>query len=227
MKILLGDTRARTLVAQIRERGWGRMFAERHPTPWDGEPWGFDNGAFGAWLNQRPFPADQFLSRLDRALNRDVVPYIAVVPDLVAEGLRSLEFSLGWVERLPTGWPWYLAVQDGMSPRDVAPELVNFRGIFLGGTVRFKSTAARWRELAHSYGLKFHYARAGTPNRIQHALAVGADSLDSSFPLWTNVRFQEFIAELASPRSPVLPLVKEWLATAGIYACDPLTGCAP
>jgi hypothetical protein len=225
MKILVGDTRSGDLLEQIKAQGWGRMFAESNPTPFEGEPWGFDNGAFSAWLNGQPFPADRYRIRLDGALRNGLTPYLAVVPDLVGRGQESLEFSLGWLEQLPTTWPWYLAVQDGMDPAEVESELVNFHGIFLGGTTRFKSTAGQWREIARRHHKRFHYARAGTPSRIQHAVAVEADSLDSSFPLWTNERFRAFVAEIAAPASPLLPVVKAWMR--GLYEFDALGGCAP
>lgn len=227
MQILIGDTRSKALIAECQRLGWGRMFAEQHPTPWQGEKWGFDNGAFHAWLHERPFPADRFLQRLDVAMRRGERPYLAVCPDLVARGADSLEFSLGWIERVPREWPWYLAVQDGMDPKDVERALPNFQGLLLGGTTRFKSTAATWRALAHRYGLRFHYARASTPTRIEHAAVVGADSLDSSFPLWTTARFREFVAELSQPRSELLPLIRAWMETANMYEGDVLTGCTP
>ena len=225
MLILVGDTRSRELVAACRELGWGRMFAESHATPYEGEPWGFDNGAFSAWLRGQPFPAKTFEQRLDRAVTNDLTPTLAVLPDLVARGVESLEFSLGWLERVPTTWPWYLAVQDGMTPEDVAPEVHNFHGIFLGGSTRFKSQAALWRRFAWSHHKRFHYARAGTPTRIQHAVAVEADSLDSAFPLWTNERFRDFVKQITEPDSPIFPVVHAWLR--GVYDTDPLTGCAP
>jgi hypothetical protein len=119
-------------------------------------------------------------------------PYLAVVPDVVAGGMESLEFSLRWMERLPK-WPWYLAVQDGMKPVDVARHLNGFAGIFLGGTDAFKGTAPAWRGLATENGIRFHYGRAGTPAKIEHAKEVGADSLDSAFPLWEIARFNRAV----------------------------------
>ncbi len=54
-------------------------------------------------------------------------------------------------------------------------------GLFLGGTDAFKDReAAYWRGVAHAAGVRFHYARAGTPRKFQHAMLVRADSLDSS-----------------------------------------------
>jgi hypothetical protein len=188
--VLVGETRG-PLVSRLRELGWGRMWLYRDPAPFEGEPWGFDNGAFGAWLHGRSFPEDDFLRRLDAAY-RIGRPLVAVAPDIVAGGVRSLEFSLIWRDRLPDDWPWYLAVQDGIGASRVEPYLHRFAGIFLGGTTSFKGTAHLWCRFAHEHGLRFHYGRAGTPRRLIHAMEVGADSLDSSFPLWTRERFERF-----------------------------------
>jgi len=194
MIVLLGDTRQHELVRMLEERGWGRMWVDRRPEPYPGEPWGFDNGAFSDWTAGRPFDADAFERRLERARRTETAPYMAVLPDLVAGGLRSLDFSLSWRERIGEDeWPWYLAVQDGMHLRDVAPLLDGwFAGVFLGGTTRFKSTAPRWCALAHELGLRFHYARASTIPRVMDARAIKADSIDSSFPLWNRSRLDEF-----------------------------------
>jgi hypothetical protein len=124
-------------------------------------------------------------------------PILAVVPDIVAGGQRSLDFSLDWVMRLPNGWPWYLAVQDGMETHQVEDSLHLFSGIFLGGTDRFKRTAYRWCNLAHAHQKRFHYGRAGTIAKLLHAKKIGADSLDSAFPLWTNQRLETFAQHVA------------------------------
>ena len=132
-------------------------------------------------------------------------PLLAVVPDIVAGGQRSLDFSLGWVMRLPHSWPWYLAVQDGMETNNVEDSLHLFSGIFLGGTDRFKRTAYRWCHLAHSHQKRFHYGRAGTIAKLVHAKKIGADSLDSAFPLWTSERLEVF-ANMAEHISPQMEL---------------------
>jgi len=132
------------------------------------------------------------------------VPALAALPDIVAGGLRSLEFSLAWLERLPD-WPWYLVVQDGMRLEEVEPELPSVAGLFLGGTTRFKQSALLWARLAHAHGKRFHFARAGTLARIELAQRVGADSLDSSFPLWTRERFDTFVSWiLYGPPGPAM-----------------------
>ena len=172
--------------------GWGRMWIARRPVPYENEPWGFDNGAFRYHLAGIPFDGVAFLRRLERA-HAVGVPYLAVVPDIVAAGPRSLEFSLDWMPRLPRDWPWFLAVQDGMNEEDVAPLLCRLAGLFLGGSTAFKRTAGAWCALAHRHGRRFHYARAGTLARLAHAREIGADSLDSSFPMWTKQRFDTFV----------------------------------
>jgi hypothetical protein len=156
------------------------------------EPWGFDNGAYVAWKKGLSFPEEVFLRRLDVALKVSSDPIIAVCPDIVTKGVESLDFSLRWLERLPRFWPWYLAVQDGMTHRDVQVVGHLFAGIFLGGSDKFKRTAYGWSRLAHFMDKKFHYGRAGTLDKLAHAHAVQADSVDSCFPLWTKTRLDVF-----------------------------------
>lgn len=175
--------------------GWGRMFAGTRPTPYSFEPWGFDNGAYVAWKSGQPFPESKFLRRLEIAMKVPMDPIIAVCPDQVTEGIKSLEFSLQWIGRLPNEWPWYLAVQDGMDHDSVADVIHLFSGIFLGGSDKFKFTAYGWSKLAHMAGKKFHYGRAGTLRKLRHAHAVDSDSCDSAFPLWTSERMEIFHRE--------------------------------
>jgi len=191
MTIIVGDTRMITLVRELQERGWGRMWIDRKPTPYPNEPWGFDNGAYRDWIAGRRFDADSFRRRLDRALAIPD-PYLAVVPDVVGRGTDSLEFSNEWVQQLPKEWPWYLAVQDGMEVSDVEPFLGLYSGIFLGGTNEFKATAPQWGQLARQHRIPFHYGRAGIPKRIEHARFSGADSLDSAAPLWDKKSWEWF-----------------------------------
>jgi hypothetical protein len=192
VKILLGDTRSKRNIAFLREHGWGRMFATARPTPESFESWGFDNGAFTAWTCGRQFPEKAFLRRLEIALKVESDPIVAVCPDIVAGGMKSLEFSVHWIQRLSAHWPWYLAVQDGMTHKVVLDAIHMFSGIFLGGTDKFKLTAYGWSRLAHFADKKFHYGRAGTLRKIRHAWAVEADSLDSNFPLWSVERLETF-----------------------------------
>jgi len=216
MKILVGDTRSRKIIAFLCEHGWGRMLAEERPVNlYPYEPWGFDNGAFESWKARKPFPEASFLRRLSVALKFNSDPILAVCPDIVAGGLKSLEFSVRWREKLPS-WPWYLAVQDPEPGteneyREAVVEVAHlFPGIFLGGTDKFKLQAYRWSRLAHHCDKKFHYGRAGTLRKLAHAHAVEADSVDSNLPLWTNERmlsFRDHKAALESREQGILPCV--------------------
>lgn len=204
MKVISGEqSNGAKIMEDYKSRKWGRMFVTRTPTPYPGEPWGFDNGAFGAWLRQRPFPAYDFEHRLIGLEQAPEPPYLAVLPDIVGQGLWSLEFSLGYLDKVPPA-PWYLVAQDGMVVNDVRPVLIEHPeivGIFLGGTTRFKETAAAWARLARRTGVQFHYGRAGVLRRIYHARRICANSLDSAFPLWTKERFSIFVSALESDES--------------------------
>jgi len=135
-------------------------------------------------------------------------PDFAVVPDEPADP-NSLLVSLSWLydyienrqlDLDPTGWyygsragsiPFYLAVQDGMTPEELEqerdemleePMLWHIKGIFLGGTDEFKKNIDQWREFCDKHGLKLHYGRC-TQSRLQEAVDAGCDSGDSSHPL--------------------------------------------
>src|SRR5690606_18776467 len=73
-----------------------------------------------------------------------------VLPDIVAGGMASLEFSLRWLERLK-GIPTrlLLAVQNGMEPDDVRELLSPAVGLFVGGDTQWKlATVNTWGHLA-------------------------------------------------------------------------------
>jgi hypothetical protein len=194
MIFITGDTRSQKLIKVLQQHGMGRMVIDKAIRPYHGEPWGFDNGAYRDWLSGNDFDGDAFETRLETALSLGA-PYLAVVPDIVAGGEKSLIFSLSWLDRLPKEWPWYLAVQDGMKLDQVQSIIHPFTGIFLGGTDKFKATAWYWCKLAHQHGKRFHYGRAGTPRKILHARLVGSDSCDSAFPLWSFDRFKRLLTE--------------------------------
>ena len=190
------------------------MFISIPIKPYEGEPWGFDNGAFGDFLKGKEFDRDRYLKNLEKAIRiaeNYHPPYLAVLPDIVAGGMKSLEFSLRWFETELRHVPfnWYLAVQDGMEPEAVEEALKSYpqiKGLFLGGTDEFKKTASKWSSLAHSLGLKFHYARAGSMKKVFQARRVEADSLDSALPLWNGQKLKRFLKALSSPLQLELPL---------------------
>lgn len=216
MQVIVGETRSKRNITILREHGWGRMFVVQPPTPFPFEKWCFDNKAFPPWQEAGCpiglsiedwdilWDSENFERRLKLAEAVESDPYMAVTPDIPGGGLASLEFSLSWRMDLMNCWPWYLAVQDGMTQADVEPHLYMFAGIFLGGSDKFKGTALQWCKLAHKHQRKFHYGRAGTKDKLKHAFMVGADSCDSSFPLWTMERMREFVAHMGGLRAQLV-----------------------
>ena len=203
MIVLVGDTSSRKLVARCQQLGWGRMFSRNNPTPYPGEPWALDNGAFAAHKGGRPFDPARFAARAERFA--PLGPLFGVLPDVVGAGMASLALSLEWLPRLPPSVPWYLPVQDGMVPEAVAPVLKGVAGLFLGGSTEFKGTCFAWSALAHAKGLRFHYARVSSPKYVRRAYDSGADSCDSSQPLWSANEWRKFERAVADTRAQ-LPL---------------------
>lgn len=205
IQAMFGSSVGEEMKHAYRRLGFSRMLAEGlQIDPYRGEPWGLDNGAYGAWKRGEEFPVDTFRRRLDRALEvadeRDAPPLFAVVPDLVNQGLDSLDYSLEWVEECRTkapAWDWYLGVQNGFTRERLEPVLDQFDGLLLGGGDEMKATAGRWCSFAHENDMGFHYARCGTLKKIRHAFEIGADSFDSVFPVMNPNRFGQTITEFA------------------------------
>jgi hypothetical protein len=141
-----------------------------------------DNGVYMYWKNNIEFDEAKFQRRIDRCWDDDIELSMAVLPDVVGGGADSLTRSATWYHYrpIPKSWPWYLVVQDGMTPDMIDDyHFDGIVGVFLGGTDAFKSTAVFWRDYAKERGLKFHYGRCNTIRRIEAALQIGVDSLDT------------------------------------------------
>jgi len=86
-----------------------------------------------------------------------------------------------------------------MTDADVRPHLVAYRGIFVGGSLRWKlATGAAWVRFAHAHGRRCHIGRVGTPERVAWARAIGADSIDSALPV-RHAKHLAFLAALGAP----------------------------
>jgi hypothetical protein len=196
VRVYVGQTRSRRLIAELSALGIGEC-TSRGEHPPRRIPWFADNGAFGDWKAGRSFDIAAFESDLPRIREAGAPPDFIVCPDIVAGGLDSLAFSLAWLPRLRfacPGLPVYLAVQDGMEEGDV-PD--GFHGIFVGGSLPWKlATGARWVREAHRRGLPCHVGRVGNARRVAWAIRIGADSIDSSLPLWSQQKMRSFLAAL-------------------------------
>lgn len=133
----------------------------------------------------RAFDADAFVRDLGTIEASSEKPDFVVAPDIVGGGLASLKLSLSWLERCRSIAPVYIAVQNGMVPSDLAM-ITDVAGVFVGGDLPWKlSTGEQWCAYAHSRGWKAHIGRVGTARRVAWARDCGADSIDSSLPLWS------------------------------------------
>jgi hypothetical protein len=182
MKIYITNTGTRSVINMIKRYGWGRVhLANQWRNPEVGVPWILDNGAFSYWKNKLPFNNDAFEEALIKTEMKGIMPDFVVVPDIVAGGYESLDFSLKWLNRIPASHTCYLAVQDKME-YSVIQEYINlFDGIFVGGTMDWKlKTAKEWVKLAHMYNKLCHIGQVGTFRRLVWAQYIGADSIDSS-----------------------------------------------
>lgn len=212
MDVYVGQTRSRKLIARLTELGFGEC-TNRGEFPPRRYPYFLDNGAFSDWKNGRDFDGAAFWFDLLCALADGCPPDFVVCPDRVATGLESLAFSRLWLERCESrllalrSWVqlaaprWYLAVQDGMTADDVRREfsIGGYAGIFVGGTLEWKiRTGAEWVRVAHELGVKCHVGRVGTAKRVRWAIRIGADSIDSALPLWSEENLAVFVNALGS-----------------------------
>ena len=203
MKVYLGQTRSRSLIERLTAYGWGEMTCPTEIPP-RRYPWAFDNGAFKDWKLGQPFNETVFLRGCD-AMQRQTPPDFMVLPDIVAGGVPSLEYSMGWRDRLLGLAPLYLAVQDGMTAPDVAPIIDLIDGLFVGGTTQWKvRSGSSWVALGQRFGKPCHIGRVGTARRVRWARRIGADSLDSCLPLWSEDNLRVFVEAIME--TPALEL---------------------
>ena len=205
MILLVGDACSKEQLRIMEKYGWGRMLTKStgqiSPEPYKNEPIGFDNRAYPHFLSSESFNEYEFLNRIKKAEILQAHIIVAVTPDIVKGGSKSLELSNFWIKRLPkeNSFPWYLAVQDGMNVDAVENSLTtyHYQGVFLGGSNSFKNLQGKvYANLAKKYGLKFHYGRCGTKRKLRHANNIGADSCDSAFPIYWKPRVEGIVKEL-------------------------------
>jgi hypothetical protein len=174
------NTGTRRNLAALRAAGWHILLTPDNPTPREGLKHGVDNGAWGDFQKNQPFDERRFLALVDQSgEDADFV----IVPDIVAGGMRSLDFSLSWLPRLAGGPLLLLAVQDGMDVFTVAGVLHEWPnlGIFLGGSTEWKlRTMYEWGVLAAVMHRHYHIGRVNTARRIRLAAEAGADSFDGT-----------------------------------------------
>lgn len=169
----------------LADVGWRQLFSRDRDGPWS-EPrtrFGLDSGAWAAHVGGKDFPWREYRDRVDRVYRLGLTPDFLVMPDEVENWEETLNLADGFCGLVPDDWPLYLALQDGARPGHVVQFMARNRvdGLLLGGSSEFKDReAAAWRGFCREWGLRFHYARAGTPRKFEHACVLEADSLDST-----------------------------------------------
>lgn len=145
----------------------------------EGFPYCLDNGAWTAFVQERPWNSRAFVDALRQFGPRaDFV----VVPDIVLGGDASLQRSQLWLPHVLRHTPRaLLAVQNGMTP-DMIRRLLNERvGIFVGGDTEWKErTMFTWAQLARETGAYCHVGRVNTARRVKLCQMAGVDSFDGS-----------------------------------------------
>tara|TARA_X000001382_G_scaffold110974_1_gene87717 strand:+ start:14 stop:670 length:657 start_codon:yes stop_codon:yes gene_type:complete len=185
MKVYCGSTAGKTL-KYLWDNNYGltltpKSWRYQNNAKW--RYWTLDNGAYSSYVNNENFDEQAFTEMIYKKLPKTKTkPDFIIVPDIVGGGLKSLEFSLTWIDKLKDlDYNWYLAVQDGMKCKDIEPILDKFDGIFVGGTIKWKvRTGEEWVRLAHDHKLRCHIGRVGVFSRIVWAKRIGADSIDST-----------------------------------------------
>jgi hypothetical protein len=163
----------------LHTAGWRLLVSATGVLRHEGFRYALDNGAWTAFTHNQPFNEHKFMIAL-RKMGKQAD--WTVIPDIVAGGRRSLDFSLCWMHRVLAESPRaLLAVQDGLTTKDVRPFLSTRVGIFIGGSTEWKlATMRTWGDLAQRVGCLCHVARVNTPRRIRLARAAGATSIDGS-----------------------------------------------
>jgi hypothetical protein len=163
----------------LRDRGWRLLVSAAGVHRHEGFPYAIDNGAWSAFTKGKPIDLrkfEQVLRKLGAGAD------FAVMPDIVAGGLPSLELSLAWMRRVLDECPrGLLAVQDGMTVADVEPMIGERVGIFVGGSTAWKlDTLTQWARLARSKNAWCHVGRVNSQKRIHKCAGAGATSFDGT-----------------------------------------------
>ena len=175
------NTGTRRNLEALRIAAWRLLLTPDNPTVRTGLQYGIDNGAWKAHQQKTPFDAESFSTLVDR---HGSMSDFVVVPDIVAGGNNSLDFSLSWLPGLVARAPYLLLpVQDGMDSRDVERVLSAYPrlGIFLGGSTEYKlATMYDWGIVASSMNRWFHVGRVNTARRVRLCAEAGATSFDGT-----------------------------------------------
>ncbi len=147
--------------------------------PYPHLPYALDNGAFGAWANNRPWDREAFITHVERYAFLQLRPQWVVVPDVVADRELTLARWAHWAPILANDYhlPLAIAVQDGMTPEDVETLAPKADIVFVGGSTEWKwSTYKDW---ARKFP-RVHVGRVNTESQLERCAEAGVESCDGT-----------------------------------------------
>jgi hypothetical protein len=227
MKIYTGTSWNKVNIQKCIEYNIGWCSSPQDPIqPYDIDPkinFIYDNGAFRASQDyikgktKSPrLNESLFYSQISRMIRQ---PDFVCVPDIVAGGMNSYEFSLKHIDKIP--YNKYFVVQDGMYFDAVYYAISKCEGVFVGGSVDLNNslkgwkwdTAYHWIQRSHEIGLPCHIGRVGRLEGYFKAYDLGADSVDGSTIIRHNKldRVKEF-RELLEGRKMIMDYREKNLA---------------
>jgi len=163
-----------------------------------------DNGAFANFSKGEPFNDNLFLKNVDRVNKHSLKPLFIVCPDIVAGGLKSIDFSVSWRDKINYDKVAFV-VQDGMTEDDVKPVIKDFQYLFVGGSRMWKwATAESWVKFAHNNKIPCHIGQSGQPWMLRASKRFGADSVDSTS--WVVNKTWHIIEEFLNPKQMEMKL---------------------
>ena len=141
--------------------------------PWHDIPFGLDNGAWGAHLNNREWNEEEWKALLAWCAMSGFRPLWAVVPDVVGDRLATLERWKQYESEVRRyGWRRAFAVQDGMTFDDVPSDDCV---LFIGGSDQWKDAAIKpW---CARFPGRVHVARVNGWDRLVRSYRAGAISV--------------------------------------------------
>ncbi len=156
----------------LRAAGWRLMISATGVWRTEGFRYAIDNGAWTAYQQGTPFDRLRFM-QLVSAFGADAD--FVVIPDVVGAGRDSLAFSKTWISTLirKPHKMLLLAVQDGMTPKDVSPTL---RSEWKDATI------ASWGQFGYEKGIYVHVGRVNTKRRLALCESSAIHSIDGSGP---------------------------------------------
>ncbi len=173
-------TGTRSTIASLDAHGWRILVSATGEHRNEGLPYALDNGAWTSHQRKSGLLDLNLYTQL--VTTHGAAADWCVLPDAVGGGALSLSLSLLWRDWTLARVPRVLiAVQDGMTERDVARHLGSTVGVFVGGSTEWKErTAGAWGRLCRSRGAHLHVGRVNTRRRIRIAAEAGADSIDGT-----------------------------------------------